>query len=94
LPQHPHFQNGKRKKVDTGVKEASVWRGSRSLTHTPETKACVKTPWTFSASVDWKEGGLFNDLTSSPFYHKKIDSNRHSVEVLNQNLYRKFIVPS
>ena len=37
---------------------------------------------------------VVNDLTSSPFYHKTIDSNRYSVEVLSQNLNKKLIVPS
>lgn len=37
---------------------------------------------------------VFNDLTSSPFCHKAIDSNRYSIEVLSQNLNEKLIVPS
>lgn len=37
---------------------------------------------------------VFNDLTSSPFCHKAMDSNRYSVEVLSQNLNEKLTVPS
>lgn len=37
---------------------------------------------------------VVDDLTSSPFYHKTIDSNRYSVEMLSQNLIEKLIVPS